>query len=84
MVKKFSQQKQQKQKESLTLHSNKSTGYVKQTAQPWFKALLQVTDIRPGEGLGQHNTIFTLALACYSSEMAEQIVLTYSTSSIAV
>ena len=69
--KEIAQQARQKQKESLTLYSNKPTNYVKQTAQPWFKALLQVTDIRPGEGLGRHNTIFTLALACYSSAMAE-------------
>ena len=67
--KEIAQQEQQKQ--SLVLRSKQATDYVKQTAQPWFKALLQVTDIRPGEGLGRHNTIFTLALACYSSAMTE-------------
>ncbi|HJG94698.1 MAG TPA: primase C-terminal domain-containing protein [Enterococcus faecalis] len=70
--KEFTQREQKKTKTRIILRSNRVKGYLKQIKQPWFKSLLQVTDIRPGEGLGRHNTIFTLALACYSSEMAEQ------------
>lgn len=42
-----------------------------QMEQDWFKALIQVTGVKPGMGLGRHNTILTLALACYSSGYEE-------------
>lgn len=45
----------------------------KQTDEPWFKLLLETRTIRGHKALlGRNNTIFTLALACYGSGMAEQ------------
>ncbi|WP_191975710.1 primase C-terminal domain-containing protein, partial [Fructilactobacillus florum] len=52
------------------IKSNKTT-YGKQVDQPWFDWLLHKTDIKPGMGIGRHNTVLTLALACYSSRMNE-------------
>ncbi|USS89987.1 primase C-terminal domain-containing protein [Fructilactobacillus cliffordii] len=44
----------------------------KQMDQPWFNWLLHKKNIKPGMGLGRHNTILTLALACYSSDLPEE------------
>lgn len=45
--------------------------YRKQCDQAWFKIMLGKRKIMPGQGLGRHNTILTLALACYSSGKTE-------------
>ncbi|WP_280990877.1 primase C-terminal domain-containing protein [Lactiplantibacillus carotarum] len=49
--------------------------YVRRTSrqidQPWFQALINQTDIDQKVGYGRHNTIFTLALACYSSKISQ-------------
>lgn len=45
--------------------------YRKQCDQAWFKIMLGKRNIVPGQGLGRHNTILTLALACYSSGKTE-------------
>lgn len=46
---------------------------LKQTDEPWFKLLLCATNIRGHKALlGRNNALFTLALACYGSGMAEQ------------
>ncbi|MGV0169073.1 primase C-terminal domain-containing protein [Furfurilactobacillus sp. WILCCON 0119] len=59
------------QKAQVDLHVVQTPKFAAQTQQAWFKELLQVTDIHAGEGLGRHNTILTLALACYSSAWSE-------------
>lgn len=46
-------------------------GFRKQCDQAWFKIMLSKRNIMPGQGLGRHNTILTLALACYSSGKSE-------------
>ncbi|KZU40938.1 primase C-terminal domain-containing protein [Lactiplantibacillus plantarum] len=43
----------------------------RQIDQPWFQALINQTDIDQNVGYGRHNTIFTLALACYSSNVSQ-------------
>ncbi|MHA9731656.1 primase C-terminal domain-containing protein [Lactiplantibacillus plantarum] len=43
----------------------------RQIDQPWFQALINQTDIDQNVGYGRHNTIFTLALACYSSNISQ-------------
>ncbi|MBU7527679.1 primase C-terminal domain-containing protein, partial [Lactiplantibacillus pentosus] len=43
----------------------------RQVDQPWFQALINQTDIDQNVGYGRHNTIFTLALACYSSNVLQ-------------
>lgn len=64
----ISQKNHQKQKTALkVVHNNNQVGYRKQTDQAWFKIMLTKRNIMPGQGLGRHNTILTLALACYSS-----------------
>lgn len=45
----------------------KTPKYSNQMKQPWFNWMLKQTQITSGKGLGRHNTILTLALACYSS-----------------
>ncbi|XP_070171394.1 protein RepS-like [Polyergus mexicanus] len=50
----------------------KAQNYGRQMDQPWFDWLLHKTNIKPGMGIGRHNTVLTLALACYSSKMNEQ------------
>ncbi|WP_238385961.1 primase C-terminal domain-containing protein, partial [Streptococcus sp. S784/96/1] len=60
-----------KPKTNLTVLSG-SDG-LKQTDEPWFKLLLCATNIRGHKALlGRNNALFTLALACYGSGMAEQ------------
>ncbi|ERJ52102.1 hypothetical protein N574_11340 [Lactiplantibacillus plantarum 2165] len=49
----------------------KTRGVRRQIDQPWFQALIQQTDIDQNVGYGRHNTIFTLALACYSSNVSQ-------------
>ncbi|WP_413628334.1 primase C-terminal domain-containing protein (plasmid) [Fructilactobacillus vespulae] len=56
-------------KPKLQVIDNKSKSFGRQIDQPWFDWLLHKTTIKPGVGLGRHNTILTLALACYSSSM---------------
>ncbi|WP_072557626.1 primase C-terminal domain-containing protein [Lactiplantibacillus plantarum] len=43
----------------------------RQIDQPWFQALINQTAIDQNVGYGRHNTIFTLALACYSSNVSQ-------------
>ncbi|MCK6240569.1 primase C-terminal domain-containing protein [Lactiplantibacillus plantarum] len=49
----------------------KTRGVRRQIDQPWFQALINQTDIDQNVGYGRHNTIFTLALACYSSNVSQ-------------
>lgn len=56
-------------KPKLQVIDNKPKSFGRQIDQPWFDWLLHKTNIQPGVGLGRHNTILTLALACYSSSM---------------
>lgn len=44
----------------------------RQIEQPWFQALLQQRHIDQKVGYGRHNTIFTLALACYESKLSAE------------
>ena len=60
-----------KHKSKLTIVNKNKISYGKQIEQPWFNWLLHKTDIKPGMGIGRHNTDLTLALACYSSSMSE-------------
>ncbi|UJL23463.1 primase C-terminal domain-containing protein (plasmid) [Lactiplantibacillus plantarum] len=43
----------------------------RQIDQPWFQALINQTGIDQNVGYGRHNTTFTLALACYSSNVSQ-------------
>ncbi|EAD1625512.1 plasmid replication protein [Listeria monocytogenes] len=46
----------------------KSTSFAVATNQEWFQQLVQLTNIRGHKGqYGRNNAVFTLALACYSS-----------------
>lgn len=47
-------------------------GIRRQIDQPWFKALIHQTNIDQKMGYGRHNTVFTLALACYSSNVSQE------------
>lgn len=58
-------------KSNQTKRPVKTRGVRRQIDQPWFQALIQQTDIDQNVGYGRHNTIFTLALACYSSNVSQ-------------
>ncbi|MHC9537804.1 primase C-terminal domain-containing protein [Dellaglioa sp. BT-FLS60] len=38
----------------------------------WFRTLINAKNVNAGLGLGRHNAIFTMALACFSSELSEE------------
>ncbi|WP_088816435.1 primase C-terminal domain-containing protein [Listeria goaensis] len=49
----------------------KPENILKATNQKWFTKLIQLTNIRGRQGqYGRNNALFTLGLACYSSEMS--------------
>mgnify|MGYP003365405537 CR=1 FL=1 len=58
-------------KSNQTKRPVKARGVRRQIDQPWFQALINQTDIDQNVGYGRHNTIFTLALACYSSNVSQ-------------
>ncbi|WP_076655991.1 primase C-terminal domain-containing protein [Lactiplantibacillus plantarum] len=58
-------------KSNQTKRPVKVRGVRRQIDQPWFQALINQTDIDQNVGYGRHNTIFTLALACYSSNVSQ-------------
>lgn len=58
-------------KSNQTKRPVKTRGVRRQIDQPWFQALINQTDIDQNVGYGRHNTIFTLALACYSSNVSQ-------------
>jgi len=58
-------------KSQTTQRSFKAWRTSRQIDQPWFQALINQTDIDQNVGYGRHNTIFTLALACYSSNVLQ-------------
>ena len=58
-------------KSNQTKRPVKARGVRRQIDQPGFQALINQTDIDQNVGYGRHNTIFTLALACYSSNVSQ-------------
>lgn len=65
--KSVTQKSKEKRKSNLKVINSPHSQYRKQTDQAWFRIMLTKHNIKPGQGLGRHNTILTLALACYSS-----------------
>ncbi|MEJ6358453.1 primase C-terminal domain-containing protein [Lactiplantibacillus plantarum] len=65
------EQRQSKPSVNTVKRHFKAHGVRRQIDQPWFQALIHQTNIDQKVGYGRHNTIFTLALACYSSNVSQ-------------